>query len=59
LFSKEQYVGMKNNEEYDWKCKKCGFIFTTHRHTTSYFRRMSKFPLCPYCFPPMTTSSFL
>lgn len=58
LFSKEEYVGMQKSV-YKWKCMKCGCEFEDYMHTTSAFRRMSPFPLCPICYPPMSDASFL
>ena len=58
LFTKEEYAGIKNGV-YRWKCVKCGCEFDDYMHSNSAFRRMSPFPLCPVCFPPMIDSSFM
>ena len=58
LFSKEEYEGMRGCRRYSWRCVKCGTVFEDYRHSTSSFRRMSFFPLCPNCYPPLAITSF-
>ncbi|MBR4316776.1 MAG: hypothetical protein IKP65_07450 [Alphaproteobacteria bacterium] len=55
LFSLNEYTGWKHNQEYKWKCVKCGRTFKSRIYMNSAFSRI---PRCLHCFPHMTNHSY-
>ncbi len=51
MFSKEEYLGAKDDIEYEWKCVKCGNVFKQRIYTTHFNKDFDCLPRCLNCYP--------
>ena len=59
LFSFDEYTGWKHNQEYKWKCMKCGNEFKSRIYMNGNSSSFSRMPRCIHCFPYITNYSSL
>ena len=57
MFSIEEYRGYKHNEEYNWKCSKCGNEFKSKIYMSCHIPQFPRLPRCFNCFPIMKKTS--
>ena len=51
LFTFDEYTGYSRNQEYKWKCTKCGNVFVQHLYHTKISDLSTFVPRCLKCYP--------
>ena len=59
MFELSQYNGYYKNQQYKWKCVKCGGEFYSTIHTSNFGRDSFKIPRCLNCYPYVSGFSYL
>lgn len=59
IFSEQEYIQYGDSSQYQWKCMKCGNVFTAFR-SESWFKQgqVPAYARCPTCYPDLNGTSY-